>query len=122
VGNSVASLLEQLRGHQNQDGGFGDFVNHQSSIIATAYGLEALIKSGASMDPSSEQALIYLLDNQNSDGGWDNGNNETSIYLTSIILTLITEYRYIYTVSAEIEQAKTYLLGNNSCRQCWRRF
>jgi len=71
---------EWLRSIQNADGGWGEscasydqgaFVPAKSTASQTAWAILGLIASGDTTSLSVQKGVDYLLETQNSDGGWD---------------------------------------------------
>jgi squalene-hopene/tetraprenyl-beta-curcumene cyclase len=70
-----------LRSVQNRDGGFGESVlsyydpalkgKGKSTASQTAWGLIGLLATTGPDDPAVERAVAWLLEQQNSDGTWD---------------------------------------------------
>ena len=70
-----------LRSVQNRDGGFGESVlsyydpalkgKGKSTASQTAWGLIGLLATVGPDDPAVERAVAWLLEQQNSDGTWD---------------------------------------------------
>ena len=70
-----------LRAVQNFDGGFGETIasyddpslkgKGESTVSQTAWGLIGLLAAGSPGDPRTIRAAQYLLDQQNSDGSWN---------------------------------------------------
>jgi squalene-hopene/tetraprenyl-beta-curcumene cyclase len=70
-----------LKSVQNADGGFGESISSywdpslkgkgQSTASQTAWGLIGLLATVSPDDPAAERAVMWLVENQNQDGTWD---------------------------------------------------
>ncbi len=77
-GNTVFTLVAQLQAYQNRNGGFGELPGHDTTVLDTAFALQALVAAGEETGNSAWSALNYLLNNQAVDSGWRDGVNESS--------------------------------------------
>jgi hypothetical protein len=103
-------VLSKLTSYQNQGGGFGELEGYNSTVIDTAFALQAYGKMqfyGKSVDTS----ISYLLTMQNSDGSWSDGKNNSSIYVTANVLNALAYYQTNYSVETNIKKAQTFLLS-----------
>jgi squalene cyclase len=58
-----------------------------------------------------EPALWYLLSNQNPDGGWSlTKESGSSVYLTSLVLLTLNQYRKDYYLEESITKASNWLI------------
>jgi len=73
-------LVNKLLKHQNLLNSFGEESGYHGSILDTALALNALSQVGVS-GQNVNNALGFLLDNQQVDGSWKDGQNESSVYL-----------------------------------------
>ena len=80
----TAPLVTELLGMQNIDGGWGELHGYDSSAIDTAFGLSVLSELNLTASVQIQSAVIYLLNQQQSDGGWHSGVNTSSVYETSL--------------------------------------
>lgn len=108
LGIDASSSLQQLRSHQNPDGGFGEDTGYHSTIIDTAFALKALFHADASAT-SMQNALLYLLDRQRTDGSWGEMDNEPSVYLTALATHALWLFRKQYDLESALTSAKSYL-------------
>lgn len=119
AGNPVGASLAALLDLQNDDGGFGDRRLYPSTILSSAFALEAL---GAAGQPGSQVggAVGFLLAQQNSNGSWADGANDGSIFLTAQALRALLGYRSTYAgVSAAITAARSFLLSQRGADALW---
>jgi len=113
-GASTNALILEILQHQNSDGGFGDFAGFDSTVIDTAYALDAIADSR--LQPAgAEIAVRYLIYKQNTDGAWADGSNESSVFLSALAMRALWHYRTVFTgVTQALGKAQNYLLSNRS--------
>ncbi|GMQ83919.1 MAG: hypothetical protein BMS9Abin06_0665 [Gammaproteobacteria bacterium] len=114
-----SSLIAELSARQNPlppfgDGGFGDSAAAPSTVLDTAFALEALALSGQTAAPELAFALGFLLDRQSADGGWSDGVNVSSVYLTALIARAIQPYRNRYALDDALDSAVQFLLSRRA--------
>lgn len=111
AGEDTQPLVAELLLHQNDDGGFGDFEGFDSTVLDSAFALEAIAESGQQLAGVASLAA-YLLDRQATDGGWADGSNETSIYLSALAMRALWHYRLVFSdVTDALTDAENYLLS-----------
>lgn len=104
-----SDALRRLPERAGRDGGIGDGMGHGGSVLATAYTLLAWAAAG---DPETElasAAVGYLLDRQRPDGGWADGPNPSSDYLTALVSRALQAYRFRFQVGGAIDAATAFL-------------
>lgn len=112
--SNVPHLLLQLGFRQNSDGGFGNELNQSSNNYDSYWVLAAL--ADASVDQSRiSQVISYLMDSQNSDGGWSYPESFSSVNLTGRIVPTLVQLRTTYpSIQETLNSAVGFLLGNLS--------
>ncbi|VAX00904.1 hypothetical protein MNBD_GAMMA21-2321, partial [hydrothermal vent metagenome] len=81
---NVNALLTELVAMQNVDGGFGELSGYHSSVLDTAFALQALNAGAFSDDIIISNAINYLERQQDSNGGFGLGlPNNSSINITA---------------------------------------
>ena len=117
-GDDVLALVKELLAFQNFDGGFGEIAGFDSTVLNTAFALEALAIAEFSGGDQIEQALAFLTSQQNPDGSFIlNSANENSIYVTALAATALQQFLFRYQVVNFIEKANQYLLDQISQTQ-----
>lgn len=112
AGNNVSGLIHVLLANRNSDNGFGDQPGYGSSLPDTAYALEALAAVGYNTGNVVSGAAGFLLSRQQTDGGWKEGDNATSVFLSAQVVRALTPYRNTYQgISGAIQSAQNYLLS-----------
>lgn len=119
AGQAVTVMITALLQHQNVDGGFGELSHYDSSILDTAFALEALALAGYHDSIATSNAIDYLLARQGADGGWAQAPNDSQTYLTALSLSAVFHYRHYVDVQNCITAARTYLLNKRQATQLW---
>lgn len=120
AGNDVSLLLSELLTHQNFDGGFGDFSGFDSSVLDTTFALEALSIVGVAPGAEIAGAVGFLLNQQQADGGWADGANDSSVYLTALAMRALEPYRSVFVgVSDALNNAQAFLLAQRDTSGLW---
>jgi hypothetical protein len=121
TGFSVINILAELSLRQNGDGGFGHRRGYASTVLDTAFVLEALALVDSSLNsPDSSMAVAYLYDQQRNTGGWSDGANEASVYVSAQVMRALLYFRDIYTVIPEVLTAgQNFLLSRRGAGDGW---
>ncbi len=109
AGNTVAALVTQILPHQNADGGFGDLPGYSSTTLDTAFALQALAAAGQLTHPKVAAGVSYLVNRQSAGGGWKDGENADSVYLTALALSALTPYASVYAISPTLNAGRDWL-------------
>lgn len=116
----TAPLVTELLNMQNIDGGWGELHGYDSSAIDTAFSLNVLSELNLTASVQVQSAVVYLLNNQQSDGGWHSGINTSSVYETSLVINALSFYKKQYSGVAEaIVTATNYLLTQQNASGLW---
>jgi hypothetical protein len=119
-GNTVTDLVTTLLGYQNQDGGFGELPGYQSTSLDTAFALKALFSASGVNYQAAIQAMNYLLSQQQNDGGWNSGDNDSQNYVTAHCLEALTPLSATYQgVSSAISSGQTFLYLQRADDALW---
>ena len=113
-GNDVSGLMNELLGHQNTDGGFGDLVGYQSTVLDTHYALDALAAVDFADLNVTGPAVGFLLDSQQADGGWSDNDNTTSVPLSAQAMRSVWHYRQAFDVTTTLDNAQAFLLAQRT--------
>jgi hypothetical protein len=112
AGNDVQGLVGELWTHQNSDGGFGDFENYDSTVLDTAFALEALAATEEPQTNGTALAIDFLLGEQQSLGGWKSAPNEPTVYLSALAMRALWHYRTEFPgIDSALIRAQNYLLA-----------
>ncbi|MGR9053791.1 MAG: carboxypeptidase regulatory-like domain-containing protein, partial [Gammaproteobacteria bacterium] len=113
-------LIGQLQSYQNSDGGFGEFPGYGSTALDTAFALKAFELTGRSTTQTALQALSYLLNVQNGNGGWSVSSNASQSYVTALCLEALSPYALSYQdVPAAVSQGETFLFSQQAVDGLW---
>ncbi len=120
AGNNVTALVNALLIHQNLDGSFGDQAGYDNSILDTAFALEAMTLAGVTDTNVIAPAVGFLLSRQQASGGWADGENGPSVYLTALAMRALWYYRHVYVgVPAALTNGKTFLFAQRDGAGRW---
>jgi hypothetical protein len=114
LGYNTFELADQLLTHQNSDGGFGEFQGYESTVLDTAFALQALAKAGRTSTQMAGRAVYYLVMQQSQSGYFSLPNNQPSIYITALASIALQAYRHVYSISPAISSANDFLLAQNA--------
>jgi squalene cyclase len=120
AGNDVTALVNTLTANQSTDGGFGNRAGDASSILDTALVLEALAAANYTSSSVAVGSIGYLLNKQLASGGWVDGANDPSVYLTALSFRALWFYRNTNTnVPAALARARDFLLSQRDASGTW---
>ena len=120
AGSDVAASVSELMGYRNADGGFGELPGYTSTVIDTAFALEALALSGNTSGSVAGYAVGYLFNKQAPDGSWRDQGNESYIYTTALVVQALTPYKSIYSdIPNVIDAGVNYLLSQRDQSFLW---
>ncbi len=90
---------------------WGGYADYEVNNLDTSQALLALHKIEFTDLETIGYALSYLLDNQNVDGGFGlSANDDSSTYVTVMIMRTFNSYHGTFDLQAEIDDAAAYLL------------
>jgi len=114
AGEITQALVAELLQHQNNNGGFGDFVGFDTTVLDTVFAIEAIAESG--QQPAGlANAVTYLLNKQTVEGAWADGSNEPDVYLSALTMRALWHYRAVFTgVTGALTNAQNFLLSQRN--------
>jgi len=119
-GADASALLSKLLTYQNPDGGFGDHSGFSSTVLDTAFALDALVAVGNTHDEGVTQVVTFLLSTQQADGHWQDSWAEPAVYTTALALQALAPFESIYiAVSEAMHQGTTYLIAQRTADGLW---
>ncbi len=113
AGKDYTSERFQLLDRQVFDGGFGSYDGYDSTSYSTARAIEAL---GAVKQYSSgviAPAISFLQDSQQQDGGWAIQDNESSIFVTSYVLSALRYFALSYDLNETLAKARDFIIAQH---------
>ncbi len=120
TGNDVTALVNALVTNQNSDGGFSNQAGDVSSVLDTAYALEALAAANYTSGALVSSAAGYLLNKQTAAGGWGDGVNDPSVFVSVQVLRALWFYRNTYAgVATALTSAQNFLLAQRNGTGLW---
>jgi Tol biopolymer transport system component/subtilase family serine protease/flagellar hook assembly protein FlgD/prenyltransferase beta subunit len=114
TGGEAGSLISELLGRRNPDGGWGSGRNFLSNPIDTALALKALSRAGYADQAALEKAISWLSSIQNGDGGWSGSDTVSMIQPTATVLTAFNSYRKSFSLEGSIGRAVSFLSGKQN--------
>ncbi len=119
-GNDVNALVNSLAANHNPDGGFGNEPGDASSVLDTAYALKALASANYNNSQFVGTAVSYLLSTQTSAGGWADGANTPSVFVSAQAMRALWFYRSNYAaVPTALTNAQNFLLTQRDSTGVW---
>ncbi|HEX9625513.1 MAG TPA: prenyltransferase/squalene oxidase repeat-containing protein, partial [Acidiferrobacterales bacterium] len=119
AGGDVSAWLATLLTHQNPDGGFGDQAGYDSSVLDTAFALEALAVAGYANAEVIARAIFYLAQQQANGGFRLSAANDGSVHLTALAMTALQRYAFHYNLAGQLDKARAFLLSRQSAVGGW---
>jgi len=124
---SVTELSNLLLARLNGNGGLGDLVGYHSTVIDTAWALEAIARTALADTGSHEllKAIDFLKQQQHDNGGWASNGRETSVATTAIVMHALWHYRDkvssipTLNVVPALDKAQQYLLAQRQSNGLW---
>lgn len=109
AGNNVSGPVTALESAQNADGGWGVGPDYQSNATDTA----AVVKAFSAADYSDyaviDKAIDYLVENQNTDGGWGDLDAGSRIQASARVLDALKRYNSDSTLYPSIDAGLAFL-------------
>jgi squalene cyclase len=113
------AMIHSINRYSRANGGFGDYIGHEHSVLATVFALNGLRDLTAPNTASTQTAIQYLLTTQRNDGGWAEEGNYSSIYITALVSQLLQRYRLEFNVSNATAKATQFLLQQQKTGGGW---
>jgi sugar lactone lactonase YvrE len=112
TGQNADAVIALLEARQNADGGFAGIPGHESAVLDTAMTLLAFKSAGYTSSTTITNALGFLDQSANPDGGFGlSAKNGSSLYVTSYALQALQAYSQSYALSQPIARARQWLLS-----------
>ena len=104
-------LIETLLERQQPDGGFADAPGHPSSVQATAFALLALQSAGHEADSAVESGVLFLREQQQHDGGWEEIESLSRVYTSALATRALSRYASAFGLGPTLTEARAYLVA-----------
>ncbi|MBN8233367.1 carboxypeptidase regulatory-like domain-containing protein [Corallococcus macrosporus] len=120
AGRPTVLTANALLSLQTRGGGFSHQLGFAPSVRDTAMALEALAAANQGATPQASRAVAFLLSCQLGNGGWAEGVNEASPFLSAVALRSLWPYRAIYGgVAAALTRAQGFLWSRRGTDGLW---
>jgi hypothetical protein len=88
--------------------------SYASNPMDTAFALKALMAAGYTGQQAISQAIAYLKTSQNTDGGWGNQDQGSTVQETSNVLSVFNQYRGSYQLEDAIARGAALLVSKQN--------
>ncbi len=120
TGGDPVGIVAELAASQDVEGGFGESVGFNASVVDTAMALEALALAGHGDSSTFAAAVAFLADRRVPDGGWGPGPKQpASAYVTAQVLRGLWPLRHRLDVSALLTGARSFLFSAQDADGGW---
>ena len=115
-GQDPTAQVQLLLANQNPDGGFGSQPGDSSDALDTAFAVLALRAVNNSSATNVSSALLFLVGNANTDGGYGLpfSGSGSQVYVTSYVLLAYQAYVVSYPLTSQISGARHWLISQQS--------
>ena len=115
AGVDVSADLSTLINSRNLDGGWGGDSNFTSMVLDTTLSLLALKAANATDQTVLNNALTYLLSNQNADGGFGFYVGDSSnVYMTALVSWTFQQFPQTTAIATAINKATSFLIARQN--------
>lgn len=117
---SYVDDLNLLLPCQNPDGGFGGYKKLRSNIVDSVYALRALISANYQDNSVIEKIRQYILNNQNTDGGWGfKSGLESKVHYTALASIALQQLSKTTSIATAINKATDCLVNQQKTDGSW---
>lgn len=109
-GGSNGDLRDRLLRRKGELSGFGAFPGYQPDPLSTAFALAALRQYNITGEPVA-QAIGFLLDSQNEDGGWGLDGDSSQVQTSALVMQSLWEFRRDYNIGGTLTDTRNFLIG-----------
>ena len=123
AGWDIATLFNNLILTQNSDGAWGAEDDFESEIKRTASALLALQSANYPDQTIINNAISYLISNQNTDGGFGfypstcsgcNDADDSNIYMTALVSSTLQQFQQTTSIATAVNKATSYLVAHQN--------
>ena len=101
-------LRDRLLRRKGERSGFGAFPGYQPDPLSTAFALAALRQYNITGEPAA-QAIGFLLDSQNEDGGWGLDGESSQVQTSALVMQSLWEFRRDFNIAGALSEARGFL-------------
>lgn len=111
AGRAVSEWSGELRQRSGALGGFGELPGYPSTVLDTAFALEALVNTEYAAGDEAVRAIRFLVGRQQADGSWSDAQGSSDVYLTALASTALQGYQQRFDLAGTIARANAFLLA-----------
>ncbi|MCL4479393.1 MAG: hypothetical protein M1381_09895 [Deltaproteobacteria bacterium] len=101
--------------YQNLDNGWGIGQFFSTDTLDTALALSALKAVNYSNQTSISNAVLYLVTNQNTDGGWGfYAGDDSNVYMTAMVSYTLEQFARTSSIATVLNNAMNYLVAHQN--------
>ena len=123
LGQDQITDISMLSSYRNLDGGWGGYQNIESGNFHTNLAIQALKAVNYSDQTVIDNAISYILSNQNTDGGFGfypstcsgcNDGDESNVYMTAMVSSTLQQFQRTTSIATAINKATGYLIAHQN--------
>jgi large repetitive protein len=119
-GMDISAPLNSLLSTQNSDGSWGADVWFESDIKRTTLSLLALKSANYSDQTIINNAILYLVNNQNIDGGFGFYSGDTSnTHITALVSSTLQQFQQTTSIATAVNKATSYIVSQQQLNGSW---
>jgi hypothetical protein len=109
AGKDTTDDVAAVVGAQDSDGGFGFDLYYESDVYHSSLALIALKAAGVNDPLIISPAISYVTTQQKADGSYGLSADHDSIYLTALVVLVLSQYDDTYDVDSQLSGAMDWL-------------
>jgi uncharacterized repeat protein (TIGR01451 family) len=113
----VPSDVATLKSWQNEDGGFGSYQGYASHPLETSWALKALAAAGEATSTQAQNALIWLIGQQQSGGNWRSNVDSDDLVLTAQVIESLRTYSTYFNLQSQLTNGTQWIMNNRASEQ-----
>ena len=120
-GRDVSILFISLASSQTTNGGWGLSSSHVvGNPLDTALALQALKSANYPDSTVINNAITYLISNQNTDGGFGfYAGDDSNVYMTSLVSWTLQQFQQTTSIATAVNKATNWIIGQQTVDGGW---